>query len=477
MSKISKNIKKYRTASNLSQDAVAQALFVTRQTVSSWETGRTQPDIDTICKLSELLGVSVEEIIYGRKNVTDPDKAEQKNRQTLIIIFSVIASILTAVGLILIFVTYWEKMPIFIKTVLSFLPMLAGQGAAIYTLKEKKGKIAWCEGASVLWSAGVIASVALIDNIYQLPTTFAECFLIDLILILPIVHILDAATPLFFFFGGVCYLAIMEFFYNDAAHIAISIALLAAGSIYPIIYRKRTDEARLMISLWLTVIAGLIVLLNDLIVIRENDFAIMTCITSACLSLFVVDRGQKMSLPFRPLGLIGTMVTMLTMTMMSDPSGYTRSAAYDKNELVRMFIPVFIAIAALIAMIIIRSGSIIKDKLRALFCGFTVINILSVLAFIVFFITENNALLHIASVMTAFCASASLIAMGIIRNKFPELNIGLLSAIAIIIYIIVQLAEINILSAGILLVVFGSMLFTVNLLLSKKIKKEEKCNE
>jgi hypothetical protein len=47
----------------------------------------------------------------------------------------------------------------------------------------------------------------------------------------------------------------------------------------------------------------------------------------------------------------------------------------------------------------------------------------------------------------------------------------------IIIYIIVQLAEINILSAGILLVVFGLMLFTVNLLLSRKIKKEEKCNE
>lgn len=477
MSKISKNIKKYRTASNLSQDAVAQALFVTRQTVSSWETGRTQPDIDTICKLSELLGVSVEEIIYGRKNVTDPDKAEQKNRQTLIIIFSVIASILTAVGLILIFVTYWEKMPIFIKTVLSFLPMLAGQGAAIYTLKEKKSKIAWCEGASVLWSAGVIASVALIDNIYQLPTTFAECFLIDLILILPIVHILDAVTPLFFFFGGVCYLAIMEFFYNDAAHIAISVALLAAGAVYPILQRKRADDARFTISLWLTVIAGLIVLLNDLIIIRENDFAIMICITSACLSLYIADSRQKLLLPFRPLGLLGTMVTMLTMSMMSDPSGYTRSAAYDKNELVRMFIPVFIAIAALIAMIIIRSGSIIKDKLRTLFCGFAVLNILSVLAFIIFFIYNNNAILHTATVMTAFCAATALIAMGIIRNKFPELNIGLLSVIAIIIYIIVQLAEINILSAGILLVVFGLMLFTVNLLLSRKIKKEEKCNE
>ena len=476
MSKISKNIKKYRTAMNLSQDAVAESLFVTRQTVSSWETGRTQPDIDTICKLAELFGVSVEEMIYGSKNITDPDEAKQKSRQNLITIFSVIASALTAVGLILIFVTYWERMPVYIKTVLAFLPMLAGQAAAIYTLIKKRSKIAWCEGASVLWSAGVIATVALIDSIYQLPTTFAECFLIDLLLILPIVHILDAVTPLLFYYGGACYLAIGEFLYNDAAHIAISVALLAAGCIYPVIHRKRADDARQPLSVWISVIAGLIVLLSDLITIRENDFAIMICITSVCLSLFVADRSRKMELPFRPLGLIGTMVTMLTMTIMNNPSAYTRTAAYDKEELIRMFIPVFLAVTVLIAILAVRFRNIIEDKLQLIFCGFTVLNILSLLAFIIFFIHKNNEFLHIASVITAFCASTSLIAKGVIKYKFPELNIGLLSAIAIIIYIILQLAEINILSAGILLVVFGSMLFAVNILLSRKIKKEEKSN-
>lgn len=39
MAKVSNNIKKFRTESKLTQDALAEKINVTRQTVSSWETG------------------------------------------------------------------------------------------------------------------------------------------------------------------------------------------------------------------------------------------------------------------------------------------------------------------------------------------------------------------------------------------------------------------------------------------------------
>ena len=50
MTKISKNIKRLRMLQNMSQEELAQKLFVSRQAVSSWENNRTQPDLDMIQK-------------------------------------------------------------------------------------------------------------------------------------------------------------------------------------------------------------------------------------------------------------------------------------------------------------------------------------------------------------------------------------------------------------------------------------------
>jgi len=65
MSDIAKNIKKLRQKKNLTQEELAERLFVTRQAVSNWETGKNQPDVDTLKSLSEVLGVDIKDVIYG----------------------------------------------------------------------------------------------------------------------------------------------------------------------------------------------------------------------------------------------------------------------------------------------------------------------------------------------------------------------------------------------------------------------------
>lgn len=67
---VGKNIKKFRESQKLTQDDLASKLHVTRQAISSWETEKTQPDIDSLQKIAEALGVSVEEIVYGTKRET-----------------------------------------------------------------------------------------------------------------------------------------------------------------------------------------------------------------------------------------------------------------------------------------------------------------------------------------------------------------------------------------------------------------------
>lgn len=68
MNNIAANIKALRSARGLTQDALAQQLHVTRQAVSNWENGKTQPDIETIMKLAQALNVPAEELIYGKKD-------------------------------------------------------------------------------------------------------------------------------------------------------------------------------------------------------------------------------------------------------------------------------------------------------------------------------------------------------------------------------------------------------------------------
>ena len=62
---IHENLKRCRVQSGLTQEEAAQRLHAARQTISSYETGRTQPDLDTLVRLAGLYGVPVERLLYG----------------------------------------------------------------------------------------------------------------------------------------------------------------------------------------------------------------------------------------------------------------------------------------------------------------------------------------------------------------------------------------------------------------------------
>ena len=77
---VGKNIKKYREEKGLSQQELADCLNVTRQAVSNWENGKTQPDIETLHNISMTLEVTIEDLIYGsqpeRKVIVTKEKAK-----------------------------------------------------------------------------------------------------------------------------------------------------------------------------------------------------------------------------------------------------------------------------------------------------------------------------------------------------------------------------------------------------------------
>ncbi|MCT4596657.1 MAG: helix-turn-helix domain-containing protein [Vallitalea sp.] len=62
---ISKQIKKYRHDLKLSQEDLAEKVFVTRQTISNWENGKNYPDINSLVLLSTLFDVSLDILVKG----------------------------------------------------------------------------------------------------------------------------------------------------------------------------------------------------------------------------------------------------------------------------------------------------------------------------------------------------------------------------------------------------------------------------
>jgi len=61
----SKQLKKYRELNNLSQEALAEKIYVTRQTISKWENDKTYPDIHNLIALSILFDISLDELVKG----------------------------------------------------------------------------------------------------------------------------------------------------------------------------------------------------------------------------------------------------------------------------------------------------------------------------------------------------------------------------------------------------------------------------
>ena len=49
----------------LSQEDVAERIFVSRQTISNWETDRTYPDVQSLLLMSDLFGTSIDELVKG----------------------------------------------------------------------------------------------------------------------------------------------------------------------------------------------------------------------------------------------------------------------------------------------------------------------------------------------------------------------------------------------------------------------------
>ena len=71
---IGEKIYKLRTERNLSQGDLSEILEVSRQSVSKWENGAATPDLDKIIKLSEIFGITIDELVKSEEVSSTPEE-------------------------------------------------------------------------------------------------------------------------------------------------------------------------------------------------------------------------------------------------------------------------------------------------------------------------------------------------------------------------------------------------------------------
>ena len=157
-------IKKFRERQNISQDELALKIFVSRQTISNWETNKSYPDIKSLVMLSNIFNVSLDDFIKGdiveMRKMVDNDKIKKFNVLSFIFlaemlflaisayplseIYGFIGIIIWILFFIITFVTAYFierfKKDKHIQTYKEILAFIDGKQLSYEELQQEKGK-------------------------------------------------------------------------------------------------------------------------------------------------------------------------------------------------------------------------------------------------------------------------------------------------------------------------------------------------
>lgn len=126
---IGKKLKSARLKAGLTQEAVADTIHVSRQTISNWENAKSYPDIVSVVDLSNLYGISLDELLKEDKSLlahleesTDVVKSNKK----------LIAAVVINIILLFLLMLFYSIMPqniaffavVFVLAIISFALLL-----------------------------------------------------------------------------------------------------------------------------------------------------------------------------------------------------------------------------------------------------------------------------------------------------------------------------------------------------------------
>ncbi|MGI6404876.1 MAG: helix-turn-helix domain-containing protein [Syntrophaceticus sp.] len=150
---LGKQIKKIRNEMSLSQDALAEKIYVSRQTISNWENDKSYPDVNSLILLSEVFETSIDILIKGdveimKEQVKNEDREEFEKLSRVygfLFLLVVISPILLAHFLGYVGIVIWVALMV----VAFYLAILLEKKKKQFDVQTYREIIAFTEGAEL----------------------------------------------------------------------------------------------------------------------------------------------------------------------------------------------------------------------------------------------------------------------------------------------------------------------------------------
>ncbi len=173
------------------------------------------------------------------------DEFYQKKAQTpnnrLFVIFGILGAALVGLGIILILAHNWDEFTRLTKTIIAFIPLIAGQVFCGYSILKKQRSVSWKESSSTFLFFAIGASISLISQIYNIPGDLSSFVLSWMLLALPLVYVMRSSFVSLMYIAGISYYACNIHYFSYLAgstHYYWLLVLL----IFPHYYRLYKEE-------------------------------------------------------------------------------------------------------------------------------------------------------------------------------------------------------------------------------------------
>lgn len=99
-------LQQLRKQNNLTQEQLAEQLYVSRTAISKWESGKGYPNIESLKSISKLFSVSIDDLLSGEELIS---LAASENRSNIGKIYSLVYGILDLMAIVFIFLPFYGQ--------------------------------------------------------------------------------------------------------------------------------------------------------------------------------------------------------------------------------------------------------------------------------------------------------------------------------------------------------------------------------
>ncbi|MBL7964867.1 MAG: DUF2157 domain-containing protein [Flavobacteriales bacterium] len=170
-------------------------------------------------------------------------------------VFGILGSLLIGLGIVLLVAHNWDELSRGTRTVLCFLPVLAGQALVFWGLRKHPGSIVWSEAPAIFLATSVAACVALIAQIYHVGGTLEGYLLTVSLLILGLCYVPGSAVVAITYLAAISWYGVLLRVSSGDSLPYLWLPLFAV--VVPAVVQRMHDATRPVAAGWSALLAGL----------------------------------------------------------------------------------------------------------------------------------------------------------------------------------------------------------------------------